>query len=92
MDNKQQNIQIKVSDEVLKGVYSNNVMISHTQSEFLMDFMSIFHPAGVLGARVIISPNHAKRIVKALQNNISMYENKFGEIKEAPEPTLTDKH
>ena len=92
MDNKQQNIQIKVSDEVLKGVYSNNVMISHTQSEFLMDFMSIFHPAGILGARVIISPNHAKRIVKALQNNITMYENKFGEIKEAPEPTLTDKH
>ncbi len=92
MDNKQQNIQIKVSDDVLRGVYSNNVMISHTQGEFLMDFMTIFHPAGILGARVIISPNHAKRIVRALQNNIAMYENKFGEIKEAEEPTITGAH
>lgn len=79
-------VGITISDEILKGTYANSVLISHTRGEFLLDFMTVFHPKGILGARVIVSPNHAKRILKALKDNIEMYEKKFGEIKEAEEP------
>ena len=86
MEQKKNGMQIKVSDEVLKGTYSNGVMITHTRGEFLLDFMTVFHPKGIVGARVIVSPNHAKRFVKALQENIAKYEKKFGTIQEAEEP------
>jgi hypothetical protein len=83
---KSQEIKVKISDEVLKGVYSNNVMISHTREEFLIDFMNIFPPEGIVNARVIMSPGHIKRLIKALLDNVSKYESKFGTIPEAPEP------
>lgn len=85
MDPKKGELQIKVSDEVLKGTYANNVLISHFQNEFLLDFMSIFspqgQPQGVLGARIILTPSHAKRLIKALEQNVELYEKNFGEIK-----------
>lgn len=86
--NNPQNIQIKVSDEVLKGFYANNVLFMHTKGEIVMDFMTILPPNGVLGARVITSPQHAKRFAKALQDNIAMYEKSFGEIKEIEDPNF----
>lgn len=89
MEDKKMDIQVKVSDEVLKGTYANNVLISHTRGEFLLDFMTIFHPKGILGARVIVSPNHAKRLAKALQDNVTKYEKKFGKIEEAEEPKIS---
>jgi len=79
-------IKIKATDDVLKGTYANNVLISHTGGEFLLDFMMLFPPQGILGARVIVSPGHAKRMVKALQENIARYEQKFGTILEAEIP------
>jgi len=90
MDNNKKELQIKVSEEVFKGAYANNVMISHTNSEFLLDFISIFSPQGqaqgILNSRVILTPEHAKRLVKVLEDNIEMYEESFGEIKEAKVP------
>ena len=83
---KPQEIKIKISDDVLKGVYSNNVMISHTREEFLLDFMNIFPPEGIVNARVIMSPGHIKRLINALTDNVNKYEAKFGSIPEAPEP------
>jgi len=90
MTDKKNEIQIKISDDVLKGVYANNVLITHTRGEFLMDFMTIFHPQGILGARVIVSPSHAKRIVNALNDNIIKYEKKFGVIEEAEAPPMPE--
>lgn len=88
MDKPKNEIAIKASDEALRGVYANNVLITHTKEEFLLDFMTLFHPQGVLGARVIISPGHAKRILNALHENIGKYERVFGEIKEAEAPPM----
>src|SRR5574340_372427 len=81
-----QQIQIKANDEALKGVYANMVQIGHTAEEFILDFMNIFPPAGILSSRVIISPSHMKRIAAALQDNLSKYEQQFGKIKESENP------
>lgn len=85
MTQKKMEVQVKVSDEVLKGVYSNNLVVGHSVGEFVMDFMTMFHPQGILSARVITSPNTAKRMLSALAKNIELYEKKFGEIKVAEE-------
>src|ERR1700722_8872933 len=78
-----QQIQIKVNDEVAKGVYANIMQVAHTPEEFILDFMNIIPPAGSLNARVIIAPAHLKRIVLALQENLKRYEEQFGQIKMA---------
>ena len=60
--------------------------ITHTPEEFVVDFMNIFPPNGVVASRVIISPKHMKRILAALQQNIKNYENKFGVIQASSGP------
>ena len=77
----QQQMQVKVTDEVLKGVYANMAQIAHTPEEFVIDFMNLFPPSGIVTSRVIVSPQHIKRIVAALQENIKRYEEQFGNIK-----------
>lgn len=84
--NQQQQMQVKVSDEVLKGVYANMVQVGHSPEEFILDFMNLFPPAGVVGARVIVSPGHAKRLAAALADNIKKYEEQFGPIKASDGP------
>ena len=79
-------IPVKLTDDVLGGVYSNSMQVTHTREEFVLDFMSIFPPAGKVNARVIISPGHMKRIILALQDNLRRYEAQFGAIVQAPEP------
>ena len=79
-------IQIKLDDAVAGGVYSNLAVISHNENEFITDFIFVQPPAGKVNARVILSPSHAKRFLKALQENIARYEKMFGPIKETPEP------
>ncbi|HXV76021.1 MAG TPA: DUF3467 domain-containing protein, partial [Candidatus Polarisedimenticolaceae bacterium] len=66
---------------------------SHTREEFLMDFINLFPPEGVVNARVIVSPGHLKRMIRALSDNLARYEAKFGPVIEAraPDPdTLTN--
>ncbi len=77
---QQQELQIQVPPEVQGGRYANQLFVTHTQEEFILDFILATHPAGVLNARVLVSPSHAKRIVSVLQDNIARYENVFGEI------------
>jgi hypothetical protein len=86
MENKTPEVQIKINEESFKGAYSNAAIISHTQSEFLLDFISVFHGKGLLTSRVIVSPNQAKHVLRALGDNIANYEKNFGEIKEAADP------
>jgi hypothetical protein len=82
-----QQLQVKVTDEVLKGVYSNMVQVGHTAEEFILDFMDLFPPTGIVAARVIVSPGHAKRIAAALADNIKKYEEQFGSIKPSEGPS-----
>lgn len=80
-----QQMQVKVTDEVLKGVYANMVQVAHTPEEFILDFMNLFPPSGIVTSRVVVSPQHMKRIVVALQENIKRYEDQFGGIKAGAE-------
>lgn len=80
-------IQIKATDEKLKGEYANMLQVMHTQEEFVMDFLNVFPPAGTLNSRVIVSPGHMKRIVAALADNLAKYEVQFGVVKPSEAPT-----
>ena len=85
---KQQQIQIKADEKEMLGQYSNLVMIHHNPEEFTLHFIYIFPnaPQGKLLATMILSPSHAKRLLRALGENINRYEAQFGPIREAPEP------
>jgi len=80
------NIQIKAKDEALQGSYANVAQVSHTKEEFVLDFMSVFPPAGTLNSRVIVSPGHYKRMIAAMQDNLRKYEEKHGTIEAAQGP------
>ena len=80
---KQENrINIELSEEVAQGTYANLAIISHSEAEFVIDFVRIV--PGVQNAkvksRIILTPQHAKRLLLALQDNIAKYEANFGKI------------
>lgn len=77
-------VQIKADEKELQGQYSNLVMVHHNMEEFTLNFIYIF-PNGAQGkllSSMIVSPGHAKRILKTLEENIGRYESQFGPIKE----------
>ena len=79
-------IRVEMRKELAGGVYANSLRITHTPEEFVLDFIMIAPPAGDVTARVITSPGHMKRIVAALQENMTRYEEKYGKIKPSVEP------
>jgi len=81
-----QDIKVNFPPNLQGGVYSNNMVVTHTKEEFILDFLMVAPPAGAVTARVIVSPGHMKRILAALQDNILKYENAFGTIQVAEEP------
>ena len=81
-----QEIKVNFPPDLHGGVYSNNMVVTHTKEEFILDFLMVVPPAGTVTSRVIVSPGHMKRILAALQENISKYENAFGIIQIAEEP------
>lgn len=83
-------MNIKISDDELKGRYSNLVRISHTREEFILDFINMLPPQGSVTARVVTSPGHLKRLIRALGENVKLYEQRFGPIAEAPEPSVDE--
>jgi hypothetical protein len=82
-----QSINIKIGDEEQKGRYSNLLRIAHTREEFFLDFINVVPPAGAVTARIVTSPGHLKRIIGALRSNLERYEEAFGPVLEAPDPT-----
>jgi len=86
IQSKHMEIQVKVPDSVMAGVYANNVIITHTKEEFIFTFMMITPPQGIVTSRVIMSPSHTKRLVNALQDNIKKYETDIAKIEPATEP------
>ena len=86
MDNKQNpenQLNIELSAKVAEGTYSNLAIISHSSSEFVIDFIRIMPgtPKANVKSRIILTPEHAKRLLFALQDNISKYEQQHGKIK-----------
>ena len=79
-------IRVDFPKELIGGAYSNNMAVTHTKEEFVMDFLMIMPPSGAVTSRVIVSPGHMKRIVQALQENIQRYEDEFGSIQMAQVP------
>lgn len=84
--NENQPIQVKITDEILKGAYATHVQIGHTAEEFVMDFMNVLPPAGIVNARVMVSPSHMKRLSKAILESIQKYEQQYGTISLAVVP------
>lgn len=85
MDNQKQQgnqLQIEVTPDMAQGVYSNFAIISHTSSEFIVDCAQMMPgiPKAMVRSRVILAPEHAKRLAMALQENIVKYEQEFGRI------------
>ena len=83
----QNQINIELSEEVAEGVYANLAMIAHSNSEFVIDFIRLMPgvPKAKVKSRVVITPEHAKRLLKALSDNIEKYEETFGAIKRSEE-------
>ncbi|MBN2662267.1 MAG: DUF3467 domain-containing protein [Bacteroidales bacterium] len=81
--NQQNRIEIELSDEIAQGIYSNLAIISHSPSEFVLDFVRIVPgaPKAKVKSRIILSPERAKALFEALADNIKKYENNFGKIK-----------
>lgn len=83
-DPKNNQINIELNEEVAQGTYSNLAIITHSSSEFVLDFVRIMPgiPKAQVKSRIILTPEHAKRLVAALQDNISKYEAVNGPIKD----------
>ena len=82
--NKKDGLNIELSEEVAEGSYSNLAIINHSPSEFVLDFIQMMPgvPKAKVKSRIILTPQHAKRLMKALNENISKYEGQHGEIPE----------
>ncbi|MCB0721986.1 MAG: DUF3467 domain-containing protein [Ignavibacteriae bacterium] len=87
MDDKQnpaqQQINIELDEKQAEGTYSNLVIITHSPAEFIMDFTRVVPgiPKAKVQSRIIMTPQHAKLFLNALNENIKRFENQFGEIK-----------
>jgi len=77
-------INIEISEEVGEGIYSNLAIITHSPSEFIVDFVKMMPgvPKSKVKSRIILTPQHAKRLYKALKENVAKYEAMHGEIKD----------
>ena len=80
---KANQLNIELSEDVAQGVYSNLAVITHSNAEFIVDFVRIMPgiPKAKVKSRIILTPEHAKRLMGALQDNITKFEAMHGKIK-----------
>ena len=90
-ENKEQKLDIELNGEIAQGVYSNLQIIQHSASEFVVDFLQIMPavPKAQGRSRVILAPMHAKKLLRALQDNIAKYEQINGQIVDTTETNYT---
>lgn len=84
MKDQQEQINIELDEKIAEGIYSNLAIINHSSSEFVLDFVNIMPgiPKAKVKSRIILTPQHAKRLLKAIADNIDRYESANGEIKD----------
>lgn len=89
-DQPQNQINIEISEEVAEGSYANLAIITHSHAEFVLDFVNVMPgtPKSKVKSRIIFTPQHAKRFMKAMIENISRYEQANGTIKDLEEIQL----
>ena len=90
MENQENNngqLQIELKEEVAQGTYANLAIITHSSSEFILDFIRVMPgmPKAGVQSRIVLAPEHAKRLLRALEENIGKYERAFGLIR-MPDP------
>jgi len=81
-------LNIELTEEIAEGIYSNLVMLAHSSEEFILDFIRVMPgvPKARVKSRVIVTPQHARRLLKALADNIERYERAHGVIEESQSP------
>jgi predicted transcriptional regulator len=81
---QQPSINLELTEEIAEGIYSNLAVISHSNSEFVVDFVRIVPnlPKAKVKARIILTPQHAKRLLSALRENVQKFEMQFGKIED----------
>ena len=86
-NNNKNQINIELTDEIAEGIYSNLAVIAHSSTEFVVDFIKLMpaSPKAKVKSRIILTPQNAKRLYKALAENISKYEATHGPIKDVNE-------
>ena len=82
-------IPIKIPEDVLRGVYANQMVVRHSREEFVLDFLNVCPPEGIVNARVVVSPGHLKRMIAALSDNLARYEQTFGNVAPSDPPPDT---
>ena len=87
---KEGQINIELDEKVAEGTYSNLAIINHSISEFVVDFVNIMPgvPKSKVKSRIILTPQHAKRLLKALSENVNRFEKAHGEIKDYEQPPI----
>jgi hypothetical protein len=82
-------LNIELSEEIAEGIYSNLAIITHSSSEFVLDFIRVMPgvPKAKVKSRIILTPEHAKRLLTALQDNLEKFENIHGRIKIQQDPS-----
>ena len=88
---KKAQLSIELPEDIAEGIYSNFAVISHSSSEFVIDFLRIMPNSAKakVKSRIVLSPEHAKRLLLSLQENITRYESAVGRIN-IPTPPMTD--
>ena len=85
MENQKNNnqLQIELKDDVAQGTYANLAIITHSSSEFIVDFVRVMPglPKAGVQSRIVLTPEHAKRLMYALQENVRKFEHQFGPIR-----------
>ena len=84
-------LQIELREEVAQGTYANLAIITHSSSEFILDFVRVMPgiPKAGVQSRIIVAPEHAKRLPRPLEQNIKKKENEFGPIRTSDETRIS---
>jgi len=90
-ETKKLGIDIELADDIAQGEYANLAIISHSSSEFVLDFAALMPgvPKAKIKSRIVLAPEHAKRLLLSLQENVTRYESAMGRI-EIPSPPVSD--
>jgi uncharacterized protein (DUF1778 family) len=87
---KEGQINVELSEEIAEGIYSNLAIINHSASEFVLDFIKIMPgvPKAKVKSRIVLTPQHAKRFLRALNENVARFEQQHGEIQDTEQPQI----
>lgn len=84
------NLNVELSEDIAEGIYSNLAIINHSPSEFVLDFIKIMPgvPKARVKSRIVLTPQHAKRFLRAMSDNVARYEQQHGEIQDVEQPNI----